>query len=268
MASSFALSAQVPRAGDDHLPPQRVRRLVERVAGALRGDLQDLPVGVAEVDAVEPAPVVRPAHRHAGVGQASLPLQQPVVGRHAHGHVVHPADPPAAARRVRPLEEGQQRARAADGIAEVQVVRAGIVEVDGALYQPQPQHVAVEVQRALRVGRHHGHVVQPVRGQRFHRSSSSQTLRTEIQLCKVYRPKPNRRVSHGRGKPAATGNGKPAAQAVAAASRRLAGAGAAAAVEACLDPTSLPPPRRPEGNGEGARLPASRRRSGRAVRRG
>src|SRR4028119_389780 len=49
-------------------------------------------------------------------------------------------------------EEGEDGAGRARAVAVVEVVGAGVVEVDRALHQPQAERAGVEIQVALRVG--------------------------------------------------------------------------------------------------------------------
>ena len=65
--------------------------------------------------------------------------------------MVYPADTRHPLRRARPLEEGDHRAGAADRVAEVEVVAAGVVEVNRLLDEAQPEHAGIEVDRPLRV---------------------------------------------------------------------------------------------------------------------
>ena len=59
-----------------------------------------------------------------------------------------------------PGEERHERAGAASLVAVVEVVRAGVVEVDGLLDESQPEAADVEVDVLLRVARDSGDVVQ------------------------------------------------------------------------------------------------------------
>jgi len=61
---------------------------------------------------------------------------------------------------VRPGEEGHDGAGGAGVVAEVEVVGAGVVEVDGALDQAETEDLGVEVQVALWVGGDGGDVVE------------------------------------------------------------------------------------------------------------
>ncbi len=66
----------------------------------------------------------------------------------------------AAAGGMRPGEEGQNGPRRAAVVAKVEVIRSGIVKVDGALDETKPQHFGVEVKIALRVGSNRCYVMQ------------------------------------------------------------------------------------------------------------
>src|SRR5688572_23644020 len=57
--------------------------------------------------------------------------------------------PPAAA--LRPGEERQDAARRPLGVAKIEVIGAGIVEVDGQLHESEAEDLRVEVEIALRV---------------------------------------------------------------------------------------------------------------------
>ena len=50
-----------------------------------------------------------------------------------------------------PREEGQDGARGAEIVTEVEVVAAGIVEVDGALDEAEAEQFGIEVESALRI---------------------------------------------------------------------------------------------------------------------
>src|SRR5207245_11131341 len=61
--------------------------------------------------------------------------------------------------RAGPGEEGHDAARIADLVAEVEMVGLRIVEIHGALHQPEAEHAHVEVEVLLRVTRDRGDVV-------------------------------------------------------------------------------------------------------------
>jgi hypothetical protein len=117
-------------------------------------------------------PVERAVDRDALVGQAPLPLKQPVAVGDRQREVVGAADPRMPRRRARPLEEGDDRAGCADLVAEVEVVAAGVVEVDRLLDEAQPEHARVEVDRALRVRADERDVVDALDRHRFAPQSS------------------------------------------------------------------------------------------------
>ncbi len=58
---------------------------------------------------------------------------------------------PDALTGMRPWEEGHDRSRRSGGITEVEVIAAGIVEVDGLLHKPQTEQPRIEVEIALRI---------------------------------------------------------------------------------------------------------------------
>jgi hypothetical protein len=68
--------------------------------------------------------------------------------------------PKAAGVCARPLEEREQRPRAAGLVTEVQVVAVRVVEVDGLLDQREAEPVAIEVERSLGVRADARHVMQ------------------------------------------------------------------------------------------------------------
>ena len=137
-----------------------IGRLVDGEAGAVGGDLEDLTVGVLEVDALEVAALVRAGDGDAVVVEPALPPELLLGIGDAHSDVVDSADSPGAAGGLRPLEEGQEGAGGAGGVAEVEVVGVGHVEVDGLLDQAEAEDVAVEVEGALGVLRDHGDVME------------------------------------------------------------------------------------------------------------
>jgi hypothetical protein len=61
-----------------------------------------------------------------------------------------------------PREERQDRARLAEGIAEIEVIGTGIVEIDGLLHEAKAQDTRVEVQVAAGGARDGGDVVDAV----------------------------------------------------------------------------------------------------------
>ena len=91
------------------------------------------------------------AHHHAHAAQAVAPPTQRA-GRHRQRRRRHLAGTAAAAARQGPGKEGEDAPRPAGGVAEVEVVGPGIVEVHRPLDQPQPQRPGVEVDVALRIG--------------------------------------------------------------------------------------------------------------------
>ena len=94
-----------------------------------------------------------------GIGQACCPEVERLLGRHAPLDGVDHAVAGLAEGRAGELEEGQDRARGAALVAEVQVVDVGLVEVDRLLDQAQAEHARVEVDVARSVGGDRGDVV-------------------------------------------------------------------------------------------------------------
>ena len=111
-------------------------------------------------------PVVRPGHGQPEIGEAALPLQLGVVRANLERDVMSPADAGAPVRDTGPLEERDRRAGSALLVAEVEVIRARVVEVDRLLHEAQPEHGRVEVDGPLRVQRADGDVVQSFYGHR------------------------------------------------------------------------------------------------------
>jgi NAD(P)-dependent dehydrogenase (short-subunit alcohol dehydrogenase family) len=77
-------------------------------------------------------------------------------GERRDGHL---AGALAARLRTRPREERHDAARRADRIPVIQVIGLGIVEVDRALHETQPEHSGEEVEVALRIARDRADVV-------------------------------------------------------------------------------------------------------------
>ncbi len=87
---------------------ERLGRLIDGPAGAARSDLQDQPVGVAEVDALEVDAVVGPGDRYLMIGQPALPLEQRLLAGRLERDVVRRANAGVAGDEQVPDEEGQQ----------------------------------------------------------------------------------------------------------------------------------------------------------------
>src|SRR5262245_58899143 len=75
--------------------------------------------------------------------------------------MVDAAHAPVPAPSARPLEKREQRAGCARSIAEVKVIGTGIVVVDGSFDDAYAEKIAVESERAWRVGGHHRDVMKP-----------------------------------------------------------------------------------------------------------
>jgi hypothetical protein len=120
---------------------------------------QQLVTQALEVGEREDA-VVGALGRDALVGQARGPEVERLVGGDAPLDGVDHAVAGLAPLRPGELEEGQDRARRAALVAEVEVIDVGLVEVDRLLDQAQAQDAGVEVDVAWGVGRDRGDVMQ------------------------------------------------------------------------------------------------------------
>ena len=83
---------------------------------------------------------------------------------HAERRLLRLADAGPSRRHMRPGEEGQDRAGPPGLVAVVEVVGAGIVEVDGLLDEPQAERPGVEVDVAAGVAGDRRDVVDAVLG--------------------------------------------------------------------------------------------------------
>ena len=92
------------------------------------------------------------------VAQALLPVVDGAL-RDAEGGVGDLTGAGVSAAGVRPGEEGQDGAGRSGVVAEIEVVGAGVVEVDGALDEAKAEDLGVEVEVALRVRGDGGDVV-------------------------------------------------------------------------------------------------------------
>ena len=82
------------------------------------------------------------------------------VCRDAEGGVRDFADARGAVADARPGEESEDGAGGAEVVAEIEVVGAGVVKVDGALDEAEAEDLGVEVEICLRVGGDGGDVVE------------------------------------------------------------------------------------------------------------
>ena len=138
---------------------QAVSVFIHCPAWPARGNFEDHPVRIVEIDRFEVKPVVGASDRQSQVGQAALPGQQAGKIRHLQGQVMRSADAGAAFGEALPLEESDGGARASGAVAKIEVIRAGIVEIDGFFDQTQSQNARVKVERALGVGGYQGNMV-------------------------------------------------------------------------------------------------------------
>ncbi len=79
--------------------------------------------------------------------------------RHAEHGLLGLADAEPARRHMVPREEGEDGAGRAGLIAIIEVIGAGIVEIDGLLHQPQAEGLGVELDIAARIAGNRGDVV-------------------------------------------------------------------------------------------------------------
>ncbi len=67
---------------------------------------------------------------------------------------------------ARPLEEGDDRTRLSHLIAKIEVIAAGIIEVDRLLDKPQAEHLGIEIYRSLCIRTDDGDMVYSLNGKR------------------------------------------------------------------------------------------------------
>jgi hypothetical protein len=140
------------------------RVFIHGPTGAECGDFEDCAIGITEIDGLEVMPIVWPGHGDAGIGQAPFPLQEAWLIRDLQRHVMRAANAGRAARRAAPFEKGNRRAWPAQLIAKVEVIAAGVIEVDRQLDQALAEQAAVKVNRALRIRAHDRDVMQTENG--------------------------------------------------------------------------------------------------------
>ena len=83
--------------------------------------------------------------------------------RDAEDRFLRLPDPEPARRGALPCEEGQDRARMASGIAVIEVIGAGIVEIDGFLDQAQAKRSIIEIEVPARRARDARHMMDAAR---------------------------------------------------------------------------------------------------------
>src|SRR5688500_18475185 len=118
--------------------------LVEIVAGAVRCDLQNLAVGIREVDAREPAAIVRTRYRYTRIHQATLPFQLGGLGLDAERDMMRAADTPVAA-------QGGWANDERENVGEHELIRM--------VRCVEAEKFFVEADGALRIARNHSNVV-------------------------------------------------------------------------------------------------------------
>jgi hypothetical protein len=128
----------------------------------MRNQLKHQPVRVGQRQRL----LTGAGHDSTDIGGETFQMRMPPSGRALRDRKRHRGrlpSPTSTLRRSRPGEECDQRARLAGLVAVVQVVGAGVVEVDHRLHQPQAQHGVVKVRVGLRFSGDRGHMVQPGR---------------------------------------------------------------------------------------------------------
>ena len=142
----------------------RVRGAQRRVAELGDHELEAEPVVVLEAQAALGA---------GAAAEALLPEVERRLGGDAELERVDHPDAGAAACRAGELEPGQDRARRALLVAEVEVVRLRRVEVDGLLDEAQPEQIGVEAHVLPGVARDHGDVME---ARKVHASSLAHVI--------------------------------------------------------------------------------------------
>ncbi len=99
--------------------------------------------------------------RHALLDEAMRPEADRTF-RNPEDRLLRLADAEAARSGMLPREEGQDRAGRGIHIAEIEVIGAGIVEIDGLLDEAQAEHPSIEVEIAARRARDGGDVMKAV----------------------------------------------------------------------------------------------------------
>ena len=123
----------------------------------LLDQFQRQPIGIEKGERIVGAG--RDGHENVFLGQSLYPAMGCALGDgERQGHSLSRAR--LASLGGGPFEEGQHRARPAGLVAEIEVPGPGIIEIHGALDQPQPQHALIEVAGALRVRTDRGYMVE------------------------------------------------------------------------------------------------------------
>ena len=104
--------------------------------------------------------------RHALLDEAMRPVADRAF-RNAEHRLLRETDAVPPTRRMCPREERQDRARMADLVTEVEVIGAGIVEVDRLLDQPEAKNARVEIEIAGRIACNRGDVMNARHGLSF-----------------------------------------------------------------------------------------------------
>ena len=125
-----------------------------RFGPGVADELQHQPIVVLEGNHLPRRPLKRDSVTHQPLDPESQCARQH--GERRDGDLARPLAPGS---RAGPGEEGHDAPRIADLIAEVEMVGLRIVEVHGALHQPETEQPHVEVEVLLRVTRDRGDVM-------------------------------------------------------------------------------------------------------------
>ena len=155
-----AFGEEAERAVGREAPQRRPGEAEDGVAGAGfgRGELELEAVGIGEGDEGLAEALVGAFGDDAVALEFYDPVLERLGGDEERGGVDHAGAAPSG-RGHGEGEEGEDRAGTAVRVAEIEVVGAGIVEIDGELDQAEPEDAGVEIDAALGVGRDRGDVV-------------------------------------------------------------------------------------------------------------
>lgn len=135
--------------------------LIDRESRARGSNLEQVPVGIVEVDRLEVRAIADRCYRETGRPKFGSPIQLFFIRCDLESKMVCRACSYPSGRCVGILEKGHHRPRRAFLICEVEVFRSRIVEVDGSLDKSEPQEVTIKRDRSLHVGADERYVVEP-----------------------------------------------------------------------------------------------------------
>ena len=93
---------------------------------------------------------------------APRPTEESLAAEHAQAGLAHRARADPGGADPRPIEEGQVRSRAANGVGVEEVIGGNVVLVDGLFHQAHAELTGVEIEVSLGVGGDRRDVVQAV----------------------------------------------------------------------------------------------------------